>query len=47
MAKTKHLYKGKATKENELKKFKKEYGKNGKYIYGATVGKIKRERNKK
>ena len=40
----KHLYKDGA-KKKELKKFKKEYGKKkGKKVYGAVVGKVKRER---
>lgn len=43
----KHLYK-KGAKTKELRKFEKEYGKKkGKYVYGATVGKIKRLRQKK
>ena len=42
-----HLYKHGA-KVREEKKFEKEYGKEkGKYIYGATVGKVKREREAK
>jgi len=42
----KHLYKGKA-KITEKRKFKKRYGKKGLKIYGATVGKVKREREAK
>lgn len=42
--KKKHLYK-KGAKYREEKKFQEEYGKErGKYIYGAVVGKVKRER---
>ena len=41
---TKHLYKNGA-KKKELKKFKSRYGKkNGKKVYGAVIGKVKRER---
>jgi hypothetical protein len=39
-----HLYKGTA-KKKELKRFEATYGvERGRYIYGATVGKVKRER---
>ena len=39
-----HLYRNGA-KSREKKKFEKEYGKKkGDYVYGATVGKVKRER---
>lgn len=38
-----HLYKGGA-KYREKKSFEKKYGKKkGDYVYGATVGKVKRE----
>lgn len=47
MNKVKHLYKGKGTKQRELKKFKREYGSSGKRIYGAVVGKVKREQEAK
>jgi hypothetical protein len=41
---TGHLYQYVAKKEQE-KKFEREYGKKrGDYIYGATVGKVRRER---
>ena len=44
---TKHLYKNGA-KKKELKKFESRYGKKkGKKVYGAVVGKVKRERKKK
>jgi hypothetical protein len=40
----KHLYKNGA-KYREKKKFEREYGpKKGDYVYGATVGKVRRER---
>jgi hypothetical protein len=43
----KHLYRNGA-KKNELREFQKEYGKKkGEYVYGATVGKVKRERQAK
>lgn len=42
----KHLYKEGANIQEE-KVFEKRYGKKkGKYVYGATVGKVKRERQK-
>lgn len=42
---TKSLYRGKGTKVRELHKFEDRYGKEeGKYIYGATVGKVYREK---
>ncbi len=45
--KEKHLYKNGA-KNKEIKIFEKRYGKKkGDKIYGAVVGKIKRERMKK
>jgi len=45
--KNKHLYRNGA-KTKELHKFEKEYGKKkGDYVYGATVGKVKRESNAK
>lgn len=41
---TKHLYRDGAKNSEELK-FENRYGKKkGKYIYGAVVGKVKRER---
>lgn len=44
---SKHLYRDGA-KSSEERKFEKKYGKKkGKYIYGATVGKVKREREVK
>ena len=44
---SKHLYRNGA-KYNEKKKFEKKYGKKkGDYIYGAVVGKVKRERQRK
>ena len=40
-----HLYRGRGTKERERRAFEKEYGKaRGDYVYGATVGKVARER---
>ncbi|MGC8516893.1 MAG: hypothetical protein ACP5MT_03305 [Candidatus Acidifodinimicrobium sp.] len=42
----KHLYRDHA-KSHELLLFEKRYGRKGKYIYGATVGKVKRERARK
>jgi len=43
-----HLYRGRGTKARQKKKFEKEYGKKkGDYVYGATVGKVKREREAK
>ena len=45
--KSKHLYKDGA-KRRELRSFERKYGrKKGKYIYGATVGKVRRERHRK
>jgi len=42
--KTKHLYRFGA-KRGQLRKFENRYGKNkGKKVYGAVVGKVKRER---
>ena len=42
-----HLYKYGA-KNKEEKEFEDRYGKKkGKYVYGATVGKVKRERERK
>jgi hypothetical protein len=45
--KAKHLYRNGA-KYYQKKKFEKRYGKKkGDYVYGAVVGKVKREREKK
>ena len=41
-----HIYKDGA-EARELKAFEKKYGKKGKYVYGATVGKLTREKAKK
>ena len=47
MAKQKHLYRNGA-KYSEKRKFEGEYGKTkGDYVYGAVVGKVKREREAK
>jgi hypothetical protein len=44
MQKQKHLYKFGA-KRGQLRKFENRYGKNkGKRVYGAVVGKVRRER---
>ena len=44
---SKHLYRNGA-KYREKKKFEKRYGKKkGDYVYGAVVGKVKRERQRK
>lgn len=43
---TKHLYKHGA-KKKELRSFKHKYGRKGAYIYGAVVGKVKREMSHK
>jgi len=44
---SKHLYRNGA-KYREKKKFEERYGKKkGDYIYGAVVGKVKRERQRK
>ena len=43
---TKHLYR-RGAKKRELRSFKHKYGRKGAYIYGAVVGKVKRERAKK
>lgn len=44
MHREKHLYR-EGAKYKEEKEFEKRYGKKkGKYVYGATVGKVKRER---
>ena len=38
----------KGAKKRELREFQRRYGaKKGAYIYGATVGKVKRERKRK
>ena len=40
--KKKHIYK-RGARKSQLKSFEKRYGKKkGKYVYGATVGKLKR-----
>lgn len=45
--KNKHLYKDGA-KSKERRKFERKYGKEkGDYIYGAVIGKVKRERKAK
>lgn len=45
--KNKHLYRNGA-KGRERRKFEKKYGKKkGDYVYGAVVGKVKRERKAK
>ena len=45
--KSKHLYRHGA-KRRELRCFERKYGrKKGKYIYGPTVGKVRRERHRK
>ena len=41
-----HLYR-KGAKKKELRAFERKYGRKGKYIYGAVVGKVKRERQRK
>ncbi len=41
---TRRLYKGKGTKARERAAFRKKYGARGSYVYGAVVGKVKRER---
>ena len=47
MSKNKHLYREGAEKK-EKKEFEEKYGKKkGDYIYGATVGKVKKEREEK
>ena len=44
-----HLYRGKGTKQRELRQFEQRYGKTkGKRVYGAVIGEVKREQmNKK
>ena len=45
--KSKHLYRHGA-KRRELRSFERKYGrKKGKYVYGATVGKVYRERHRR
>ncbi len=45
--KTKHLYRDGA-KRSEEREFERRYGKKkGDYVYGAVVGKVKRERSAK
>jgi len=40
-----HLYKGQGTEAREVLEFEERYGKRkGAYVYGAVVGKVKRER---
>ena len=41
-----HIYKDGA-EARELKAFEKKYGKKGKYVYGATVGKLTREKKRR
>ena len=41
-----HLYR-KGAKKKELRAFERKYGRKGKYIYGAVIGKVKRERQRK
>lgn len=47
-AHTRHLYRGRGTEAREREAFEQEYRSKGKrradYIYGATVGRVKRER---
>ena len=43
---TKRLYR-KGGKARSLAKFRKRYGSRGAYIFGAVVGKVKRERRHK
>ena len=41
----KRLYRGNGTRRKEVRSFEKRYGKQkGKYVYGATVGKVYREK---
>jgi len=42
--KSPHLYKGKKNRAVQKGKFTRRYGKKGAYVYGAVVGKIRRER---
>ena len=47
MRRRKSLYRGHGTKEHEVHAFERKYGKEkGKYVYGATVGKVYREKYK-
>lgn len=39
-----HLYRGEGTEAREKREFRARYGSRGDYVYGATVGKVKRER---
>lgn len=40
-----HLYRGSGTRGRERRAFERRYGKRkGDYVYGATVGKVRRER---
>lgn len=40
-----HLYRGRGTEAREMELFEERYGKRrGDYVYGATVGKVRRER---
>ena len=41
-----HIYRDGA-EARELKVFEKKYGKKGKYVYGATVGKLTREKKRR
>ncbi len=47
MAPKKRLYRGAGTKERERAEFRKRYGAKGDKVYGATVGKVKRQRQAK
>lgn len=39
----KHLYR-KGARKRQIAKFRRKYGARGAYVYGAVVGKVKRER---
>ena len=41
-----HIYRDGA-EAKELKAFEKKYGKKGKYVYGATIGKLTREKKRR
>lgn len=47
-AHNRHLYGSKANQARELRQFQDRYGsEKGRYVYGATVGKVARERSAK
>ena len=44
---TRRLYRGAGTRARELREFQERYGPRGVIVYGAVVGKVKREQEAK